>query len=105
MVAKAKISAERGDRFVDWAFKLTSDVRQETGLSEKKSAEVVSVIIERIQQEYGGGRPYINVRPKSASILKRWAQGWTVSKIAADVECSECWVRKVVSSIPTPKLR
>lgn len=98
MVTRANSSAVSGDRFIDWMFKLTGDVREKTGLSEKKSAEVVGLIVECVRAEYGGRKPYVHSQLKSESILRHWRDGWTVQKIATNASCSEEYVRRVVSA-------
>ena len=104
MVARTGVNGVSGDRFIDWMYQLTGEIREQAGLTEKKSAEVLALVVSRVQQEYGGRTPYVHSQTKTESILRRWRDGWSVKKIAADIECTEDWVRRVVNSIPKPKM-
>lgn len=92
--------ASHQDRFVDWLFELTDDVREGVGLPEKSAAQAVEIIIARVQQQYGGKRPYVHSAShgaKKTAILQRWQNGWDVKKIAVDVGCTESWIRRVLN--------
>ena len=90
-------SVSESDRFVDWFYELVGDVRETCDLSERQSAQVVQVIIERVQQQHGGQRVYVHRGSNAARILQRWQAGGDVTAISTELGVSSAYVRRVVS--------
>ncbi len=84
------------DRFVDWLYGLVDEVREDCGLSERQSYKVVSIIVEQVQKEYGGQRPYVNAPSNRERVWALWAAGHDMTSIAKQLDISEAWVRRIL---------
>ena len=89
------------ERFIDFFYNMVVKIQDKTGISERQATEIVELITREVQIEYGGEQVYINKENKTTAdqVRELWREGWRAKKIAAHLQKSPSWIRRVIQQI------